>query len=78
MRYPLCPESGPSQAKTWVAVFFIMRALGELLLYRPMAGSFVAYAEKFLSPLAGLVTGWSQWVMWVVTAWPRSPLPPST
>jgi amino acid transporter, AAT family len=51
-----------------VAIFFIMRALGELLTYRPVAGSFATYAEEFCGPFAGFVTGWSYWFMWVVTA----------
>ncbi len=50
-----------------VAIFFIMRALGELLLYRPVAGSFATYAEEFVGPFAGFATGWSYWFMWVVT-----------
>src|SRR6478735_2457744 len=50
-----------------LAVFFIMRALGELLMYRPVAGSFASYAEEFVSPWAGFTTGWSYWFMWVVT-----------
>lgn len=51
-----------------IAIFFIMRALGELLTYRPVAGSFASYAEEFVGPFAGFVTGWSYWFMWVVTA----------
>jgi AAT family amino acid transporter len=50
-----------------LAVFFIMRALGELLMYRPVAGSFASYAEEFVGPWAGFTTGWSYWFMWVVT-----------
>jgi len=48
-----------------VAVFFIMRALGELLTYRPVAGSFADYADEFCGPLPGFVTGWSYWFAWV-------------
>lgn len=51
-----------------IAIFFIMRALGELLAYRPVAGSFAAYAEEFCGPFAGFITGWSYWFMWVVMA----------
>ncbi len=51
-----------------VAIFFIMRALGELLTYRPVAGSFATYAEEFCGPFAGFVTGWSYWFMWVIMA----------
>ena len=50
-----------------LVIFFIMRALGELLLYRRVAGSFVLYADEFVGPFAGFVTGWSYWFMWVVT-----------
>src|SRR6516165_8304467 len=50
-----------------VAIFFIMRALGELLTYRPVAGSFATYADEFCGPLPGFVTGWSYWFAWVVT-----------
>jgi AAT family amino acid transporter/D-serine/D-alanine/glycine transporter len=50
-----------------VAIFFIMRALGELLTYRPVAGSFAIYADEFCGPLSGFVTGWSYWFAWVVT-----------
>ena len=51
-----------------LAIFFIMRALGELMAYRPVAGSFARYASEFVGPFAGFVTGWSYWFMWVVTA----------
>jgi amino acid transporter, AAT family len=50
-----------------VAIFFIMRALGELLTYRPVAGSFATYADEFCGPLPGFITGWSYWFAWVAT-----------
>jgi amino acid transporter, AAT family len=64
-------KAGPglvvSYAIGGLVIFFIMRALGELLLYRPVSGSFATYAEEFVAPWAGFVTGWSYWFMWVVT-----------
>jgi AAT family amino acid transporter/D-serine/D-alanine/glycine transporter len=36
-----------SYALVGIVIFFIMRVLGELLLYRPVAGSFATYAEEF-------------------------------
>jgi AAT family amino acid transporter/D-serine/D-alanine/glycine transporter len=51
-----------------LAIFFIMRALGELLTYRPVAGSFATYAAEFCGPFAGFATGWSYWFMWILTA----------
>ncbi|CAH2598994.1 Uncharacterized amino acid permease YtnA [Rhodovastum atsumiense] len=62
-------RSGPGLLAAYaiggIAIFFIMRALGELLTYRPVAGSFASYAEEFAGPFAGFVTGWSYWFMWV-------------
>jgi amino acid transporter, AAT family len=65
-------KAGPalllSYAVGGVAIFFIMRALGELLTYRPVAGSFATYADEFCGPYWGFVTGWSYWFGWVVIA----------
>jgi AAT family amino acid transporter len=64
-------NAGPGILLTYVvggiAIFFIMRALGELLTYRPVAGSFATYADEFCGPFAGFVTGWSYWFMWIAT-----------
>ncbi|MFE6894620.1 amino acid permease [Streptomyces sp. NPDC057694] len=64
-------KAGPSlivmYALAGVIVFFIMRALGELLLYRPISGSFAEYAREFISPFFGYLTGWTYWLNWVVT-----------
>ncbi|MEV7468817.1 amino acid permease [Streptomyces kronopolitis] len=64
-------EAGPglllSYAVAGVVIFFVMRALGELLVYRPVTGSFATYAEEFIGDWAGFATGWSYWLMWVVT-----------
>ncbi|AKN31761.1 D-alanine/D-serine/glycine permease [Clostridium carboxidivorans P7] len=48
-------------------LFFIMRALGEIAVEHPVAGSFSAYANEFIGPLAGYLTGWTYWFMWIVT-----------
>jgi AAT family amino acid transporter len=50
-----------------IAIFFIMRALGELMTYRPVTGAFADHAAEFCGPFAGFVTGWSYWFMWVLT-----------
>ena len=64
-------NAGPALLLSYLAggvvIFFIMRALGELLTYRPVAGSFAAYADEFCGPFAGFVTGWSYWFNWVVS-----------
>ncbi|CAM5430153.1 Amino acid permease OS=Streptomyces alboniger OX=132473 GN=CP975_13110 PE=3 SV=1 [Streptomyces alboniger] len=64
-------KAGPSlilaYAIAGLVIFFIMRALGELLMYRPVSGSFSEYAREFLGPFFGFVTGWTYWLFWVVT-----------
>ncbi|WP_406727336.1 amino acid permease [Streptomyces sp. GD-15H] len=64
-------KAGPSlivmYALAGVIIFFIMRALGELLLYRPVSGSFAEYSREFLGPFFGYFTGWTYWLMWIVT-----------
>ncbi len=65
-------KAGPSLLLSYtvagLVIFLIMRALGELLLYRPVAGAFATYAEEFVGPWAGFVTAWTYWLMWVVIA----------
>ena len=41
------------------AVYMVMRALGEMAVHNPMAGSFGQYASQSLGPLAGFITGWT-------------------
>ncbi len=50
-----------------LVIFFIMRALGEMAIEQPVAGSFSKYAYDYLGPLAGYITGWNYWFLWVVT-----------
>ncbi|MBW8481035.1 amino acid permease [Actinomadura parmotrematis] len=50
-----------------VAALFVMRALGELVLYKPTAGSFVTYARDFVGEWAGFASGWMYWLNWAMT-----------
>ncbi|BDG37810.1 amino acid permease [Saccharococcus caldoxylosilyticus] len=54
-------------AVSGAVMFFIMRALGEMAVENPVAGSFSRYAHNYLGPLAGYLTGWNYWFLWVVT-----------
>ncbi|WP_455481241.1 amino acid permease [Bartonella sp. B12(2025)] len=42
-----------------LAIFIVMRALGEMIIYNPLPGSFARYAANYISPLAGFLTGWT-------------------
>jgi AAT family amino acid transporter len=63
--------AGPAILLSYVlgglAIFIIMRALGEMAVHNPVAGSFSRYAQDYLGPLAGFLTGWNYWFMWLVT-----------
>ncbi len=48
--------------------FFILRALGELVLHRPDSGSFVSYAREFFGEKLAFVAGWSYWIYWAMIA----------
>lgn len=50
-----------------IALFFVLRAMGELTTEYPVSGSFCAHAYQFMSPLAGYISGWNYWYFWIVT-----------
>lgn len=47
--------------------FFIVRALGELSLYRPSSGGVVSYAREFLGEKASYIAGWMYFTNWAMT-----------
>jgi D-serine/D-alanine/glycine transporter len=51
-----------------IALFFVMRALGELLLSNAGYQSFTDFAADYIGPWAGYVTGWTYWFCWIMTA----------
>ena len=57
--------AGPAILLAYLAgglvILVIMRALGELAVHNPVAGSFSRYAHDYLGPLAGFLTGWNYW-----------------
>jgi len=61
--------AGPSVMLAYIVagifIFFIMRTMGEMLFLEPITGSFATYAHKYINPLAGYLTAWSYWFMWV-------------
>lgn len=48
-----------------VFIFLIMRAMGEMLYVEPSTGSFATFGYKYIHPLAGYLTAWSNWFQWV-------------
>jgi lysine-specific permease len=50
-----------------LVVFFMMSNLGEMATALPLAGSFEAYASRFIDPAFGLALGWNYWFSWAIT-----------
>src|SRR6476619_5797637 len=48
-------------------LFFVMRAMGQLLLSNLNYKSFSDFAGDLLGPWAGFFTGWTYWFCWIVT-----------
>lgn len=47
-------------------IFFVMRAMGEMLYLEPSTGSFATFGHKYIHPLAGYITAWSNWFQWII------------
>ncbi|MEU2980557.1 D-serine/D-alanine/glycine transporter [Streptomyces hirsutus] len=63
--------AGPSVIFVYMIIgamlFFVMRAMGELLLSDLRYKSFADFASDLLGPWAGFFTGWTYWFCWIVT-----------
>jgi D-serine/D-alanine/glycine transporter len=63
--------AGPSIIFVYMVIgfilFFVMRAMGEILLSNLKYKSFSDFSNDLLGPWAGFFTGWTYWFCWVVT-----------
>ncbi len=64
--------AGPSIVFVYLIIgamlFFVMRAMGELLLSNLQYKSFIDFSTDLLGPWAGFFCGWTYWFCWIVTA----------
>ena len=64
--------AGPSILLTYmitgIICFFIMRALGELLLSNLNHHSFIDFVEEYLGDRAAFISGWTYWFCWLSLA----------
>ncbi|MET9548787.1 MULTISPECIES: amino acid permease [unclassified Streptomyces] len=64
-------SAGPALALAYLVcgifAFFVVRALGEMVLYRPSSGSFVSYAREFLGEKGAYFAGWMYFLNWSTT-----------
>jgi L-asparagine permease len=56
-----------SYAVVGVIAYFLMRALGELVLHRATSGAFVSYMREFFGEFWAFTTGWIYWLNWALT-----------
>lgn len=60
--------AGPSVLLAYIvagiAIYIVMRALGEMAVHNPVSGSFSHYASQYIGPLAGFTTGWTYVLRW--------------
>ncbi|MEC3979421.1 amino acid permease [Amycolatopsis sp. H20-H5] len=64
-------QAGPALAIVYAVcglfAFFVVRALGELILHRPSSGAFVSYAREFMGEKGAFVAGWMHFLNWSTT-----------
>lgn len=64
--------AGPSvllgYAIAGIIAFLIMRHLGEMVVEEPISGSFSYFANKYWGPMAGFMSGWNYWVLYVLVS----------
>ncbi len=49
-------------------MYFIMRMLGEMSVEEPSAGAFSFFAYKYWGRLAGFITGWNYWFLYILVS----------
>lgn len=64
--------AGPSVLLVYLIIgtmlYFVMRAMGEILMSRRSYRNFADFTGDLLGPWAAFFTGWTYWFCWVVTA----------
>lgn len=56
-----------SYAIAGVIAYLLMRALGELIMYRQTSGSFVSYAGELFGKKGAYLSGWMYFINWAMT-----------
>ncbi|TXI92701.1 MAG: amino acid permease [Neisseriales bacterium] len=63
-------STGPSIILSYIlggiVIYIIMRALGEMTVFKPSSGSFSDYANTYINNYAGFIAGWTAWFEYTV------------
>lgn len=61
-------DGGPGIALLYllcgIIAYLMLRALGEMTLYRPSSGGFISYAREFMGEGGAFFTGWFAFITW--------------
>lgn len=62
-------ETGPAVLLSYIItgflIFFVMRMLGELVIEKPEAGSFLNHIRRGLGDHVTFILGWGYWLFWI-------------
>lgn len=63
--------AGPAIILTYVvaavAIYFIMRALGEMSVEEPVSGAYISYSNRYIHRFAGFLNGWNAFIFLLAT-----------
>ncbi|MEQ7739857.1 amino acid permease, partial [Escherichia coli] len=64
--------AGPAIIITYLiaaaAIYFIMRALGEMSVAEPVSGAYISYANRYIHRFAGFLNGWNAFIFLLATS----------
>lgn len=51
-----------------IIIFIVVRAMGEMSVYKPTSGAFSQYAYDYWNPRIGFISGWNYWFNYIAVA----------
>ncbi|MGW4334863.1 amino acid permease [Rhodococcus koreensis] len=64
--------AGPAIILTYIvaaiAIYFVMRALGEMSVEEPVSGAYVSYANRYIHRFVGFLNGWNAFIFLLATS----------
>lgn len=51
-----------------IAIYFVMRALGEMAVEEPVSGSYVSYSNRYIHRFVGFLNGWNAFIFLLATS----------
>ncbi len=51
-----------------IAIYFVMRALGEMAVEEPVSGSYVSYSNRYIHRFVGFLNGWYAFIFLLATS----------